>query len=168
MKTTFNILILLLCLGCKTEPKNKSIYDIYNACFDSRVKVKEKPISFYINQYEKVLIEHQLLNDNSAKSYFELYNRLKQDVKLETQIDYSFQDSIRSMEVVAIQLCLPIVNLHDKASFDKSSFSHIIEVMLDENGQPKTNIDFSYLDQVITEETFKYNYFKLTVLKLVD
>ena len=147
----------------------KSIYDVYNECFDESVMVEGKPISYFIKEYEEILISEGTLEDNTSKSYFELYEKFSKDETIPVlKSDYSLEEKIINTKVVNIQFCLPKVYLHGMSEFKESSFSKIIDVMLDENGDPRQDLQNINPDEYFEPETFNYNYFRLTLLKLVD
>jgi len=163
MKKVFIILILIF--SCKPKIDNRNIDIIYNECYNNSVTVNGKPISFYRNQYENILIRNNVMKDNSPKSYFELYNILSEYEYIDINSNYVFKDSIKNMNVVDISKCIPLIK--DKIEYKKSIFNNIIKEIITENGNVKSEIDYEKFTTLINQESFEYDYFKEIVLKLI-
>jgi hypothetical protein len=161
------IVIIIFLYSCLTFSQEKKIEEIYQECTyrvldDNGIAFKEK-----IKIYEDYLIKIKILDDGSAKGYYDLFKSFsKNNIDLST-VGYSFIDSINDVESKIIfsqeNSCSLEINKHK----DFENYKEKIKLAI-----PRSNTNLKKglkrLSKILKVDDFALDYYKLRVFILLD
>jgi len=172
MKKNFllNIIILLLFTSCSSQDdrmEKKLMECYYQTYSDNGAELKE-----LISNYQRLLVEEQVMADSSAKSYLNFYQKLADEKEFEHVPSKSFLTELQNIEKpngMINRECQTNV-LADSSSYDTNKIFILEDAIssVQEAGDLSPSLVSKQILTVLNEEDFELDYYRLRTLFLFD
>lgn len=159
------ILFLLISISLNSFSQEKKIEVIYQECLYNSLSDKGVVLKKYTKGFENHLIALKILKNNRARSYKKLLKSLSKGKRYSSEFQYSYIDSIHTIEVEKIiprnKECAEIIRKHKDYSSYAQKFKPVLSADLSINQGLKN------LYKKLTLEDFELDYYRQKIFMLL-
>lgn len=165
------IVLVFIFTSLAVYTQEKTVEEIYQDCYFGAMPNKGEKFRSLAKSYEEALISEGYLNDNSGKSYYNLFKKNFEPDFVENKTNFRFIDSVNNLSY--FELIFSNVDCTNKIKSlinYKSSRTYTLEKSLDSINKLSgfsayDNIDF--LINFFEEKDFELDYYKTRVLLMI-
>lgn len=140
-------------------------------CLYESFSDRGKSIKREINEFEIFLIDKNILEDSSGKSYIEIYRKIIEIDDISFDFNYSFKDSIQNSQAFNMDKIIDCqTKLLNSSKFNNSK-PYKLKIVLDslnESGNISPSIVSKGILSVLDKEDFELEYYKFKALIMLD
>lgn len=140
-------------------------------CTYEQIPDNGKELKDEIKEFEAYLVKKKILDDNTGKSYINLYKKIEKENEVQFDYNYSFTDSIQKIIITDVHKQMncqvDLINSEDYTNTKVYKLQVVIDSIKIAGAINPSNIAGGVLS-VLDEKDFKLDYYKIKTFVLLD